>query len=173
MLSDFVDEYNRYRVLGERALAQLPDAGLNHVPSPEGNSAAIIVRHVSGNLASRFTDFLTSDGEKPWRERDAEFLERRYSRAEVDVMWAEGFRVLSVALDGLSEADLGRDVTIRGQPLSVHAALARSVAHLAYHVGQLVLLARELADAPWQSLSIPRGKSVAYNADPKYERGLR
>ena len=81
MLSDFLQEFDRYRALGERAIAQMPDTALNHVPSPEGNSAAMIVRHMSGNFASRFTDFLTSDGEKPWRERDAEFSERLYTRA--------------------------------------------------------------------------------------------
>lgn len=173
MLTDFADEYQRYRDLGQRALAQLPDSALNHVPSPEGNSAAMIVRHVSGNLASRFTNFLTSDGEKPWRDREAEFAERAYTRAEVDRMWAEGFTVLETALVALTEADLGRKVTIRDQPLTVHAALSRSVAHLAYHVGQLVLLARQLADAPWQSLSIPRGKSAAFNATMASEHRAR
>ena len=173
MLSDFVSEYGRYRVLGEKALAQTPDAALNHVPSPEGNSAAMIVHHVSGNLASRFTDFLTSDGEKPWRDREGEFAERTFSRDEVNAMWAKGFAVLRTALDGLTDADLAREVTIRGQALSVHAALARSSTHLSYHVGQLVLLARELAVAPWQSLSIPRGQTAAYNAAPTRERGPR
>jgi hypothetical protein len=173
MLNDFIDEYRRYRGLGERALAQTPDAALNHVTAPEGNSPAMIVRHVSGNFASRFTDFLTSDGEKPWRDRDQEFLERSYTRAEVDALWAEGWRVLEETLHGLQGGDLTRMVTIRGEPWSVHAALARSLAHVAYHVGQLVLLARQSADAPWQSLSIPRGASTAYNAAPNLERAHR
>jgi uncharacterized damage-inducible protein DinB len=171
MLNDFLDEYRRYQSLGARALAQVPDAALNHVPSPEGNSAAMIVRHMSGNLASRFTDFLTTDGEKPWRDRDAEFAERQYSRTEVDAMWAQGFLVIEQTVGALTAADLTREVTIRGQPLSVHAALCRSIAHVAYHAGQLVLLARELADGPWQSLSIPRGQSAAANAAPSGERG--
>jgi uncharacterized damage-inducible protein DinB len=173
MLNDFVSEYRRYRLLGEKALAQMPDAALNHVPSPEGNSAAMIVRHMSGNLKARFTDFLTTDGEKPWRDREREFAERTSTRADVEAMWAEGFAVLATTLGSMSDADLTREVTIRGQPLSVHAALARSTAHVAYHVGQLVLLARELADKPWQSLSIPRGQSDAYNAKPTHERGPR
>jgi uncharacterized damage-inducible protein DinB len=171
MLNDFLDEYRRYQQLGARALAQMPDAALNHVPSPEGNSAAMIVRHMSGNLTSRFTDFLTTDGEKPWRDRDAEFAERAYSRAEVDAMWAQGFLVIEQMIGALAAADLTREVTIRGQPLSVHAALCRSIAHVAYHAGQLVLLARELAEAPWRSLSIPRGQSAAANAAPSRERG--
>jgi len=173
MVNDFLLEYDRYRVLGERAIAQVPDAALNHVPSPDGNSIGMIVRHVSGNLASRFTEFLTSDGEKPWRDRETEFAERSFTRAEVEKMWEDGFTVVKRTLDGLTDADLAREVTIRHQPLTVHAALCRSIAHMASHVGQIVLLARELADRPWQSLSIPRGGSAAYNAAPTRERGLR
>ena len=173
LLDDFASEYARYRALGERALEQMPDSALNHVPSPEGNSAAMLVRHVSGNFASRFTDFLTTDGEKPWRGRDEEFAERTYSRVEVNALWAKAFEVLSKALAELTDADLARTVTIRGQPLTVHAALCRSLAHMSYHVGQLVLLARERADSPWKSLSIPRGESAAYNAAPTHERGPR
>jgi uncharacterized damage-inducible protein DinB len=171
MLSDFVAEYERYRLLGEGALAQLPDAALNHVPSLEGNSPAMIVRHLSGNLESRFTDFLSSDGEKLWRDREEEFAERRYTRPEVEALWAEGFRVLMATLAQLTEEDLSRQVTIRAQPLSVHAALCRSLAHVSYHVGQLVLLARERAEAPWRSLSIPRGESTAYNAALGHDSG--
>lgn len=173
MLSDFQAEFRRYRALGEGALAQLPDDALNHVSAPDGNSAAMIVRHVSGNLVSRFTDFLTTDGEKPWRERDEEFVERRYTRAEVDELWAKGWGVLETTLAGLSDDDLSRTVSIRGQPLSVHAALVRALAHMAYHVGQLVLLARQGASEPWRWLSIPKGGSAAYNQAPDRERGPR
>src|SRR5881628_1410479 len=101
MLTDFATEYRRYRLLGEKALAQTPDIALNHVPSPEGNSAAMIVHHVSGNLISRFTDFLTTDGEKPGRDREGEFAERAFARAEVQAMWAEGFSVLEATLAAL------------------------------------------------------------------------
>jgi uncharacterized damage-inducible protein DinB len=170
MIDDFQAEYRRYRLLGEKALAQMPDAALNHVPAPEANSAAMIVRHMSGNLRSRFADFLTTDGEKPDRDRDQEFLERSYTRREVDDHWAQGWTVLESTLSSLTDADLSRTVTIRQQGLSVHAALCRSLAHVAYHVGQLVLLARMTATEPWQSLSIPRGASVAYNAAPNRER---
>ena len=170
MLQDFVDEYRRYRMIGERALAQTPDAALNAVSAPDGNAPAMIVRHLSGNFASRFTDFLTSDGEKPWRDREQEFAERTYERAEVDAMWAAGWEVVERTLAGLTDADLARVVTIRGEQWSVHAALCRSLAHAAYHIGQLVLLARQTADAPWRWISIPKGESAAYNQAPTLER---
>jgi hypothetical protein len=171
MIDDFRTEYRRYRALGERALAQTSDGALNHVSAPDANSAAMIVRHLGGNLASRFTDFLTTDGEKPWRDRDAEFETRAYRRDEVETWWRRGWDVLEAQLAALTDADLARTVTIRGQPLSVHAALARSSAHAAYHVGQLVLLARMTAEGPWRSLSIPKGESAAYNLAPSRERG--
>lgn len=171
MIQDFIDEYRRYRVIGERALEQFSESALNQVMAPEGNSAAMLVRHVSGNLTSRFTDFLTTDGEKAWRDRDEEFADRAYSRAEVDEMWKAGWAVLEQALGSLTESDLSRQVSIRGQALSVHAALCRSATHASYHVGQLVLLARQAADAPWRWISIPKGKSQEYNAAPHREKG--
>lgn len=164
-IDDFRAQYAQYRQLAEKALAQLPDSELNHVPAPEGNSVAMIVRHMSGNLVSRFTNFLTEDGEKPDRERDREFDEQPYSRDEVNALWAKGFSVLDDAIASLGDADLESTVTIRQQPMTVHAALTRSLAHLAYHVGQLVLLARIGATGPWESLSIPRNRSQQFNAD--------
>lgn len=164
LIADFRAEFARYRQLAEQALAQIPDAELNRVLAPEGNSAAMLARHMSGNFVSRFTNFLTEDGEKPNRERDREFDDRSYSRAEVNALWAKGFAVLDDALTPLGDADLERTVTIRQQPMTVHAALSRSLAHLAYHVGQIVLLARILAGEPWQWLSIPRGMSEQYLA---------
>jgi len=164
LIADFRAEYARYRELAEKALAQMPDAELNRVLAPEGNSAAMIVRHMSGNFVSRFTNFLTEDGEKPNRERDREFDERPYSRSEVNELWVRGFAVLDAALAPLGDDDLQRTVTIRQQPMTVHAALARSLAHLAYHVGQIVLLARIHAAEPWHSLSIPRGQSQQYSS---------
>jgi uncharacterized damage-inducible protein DinB len=172
MIDDFRTEYRRYRATGERALAQLSDEALNRVPSPDGNSAAMIVRHMGGNLASRFTDFLTTDGEKRWRARDEEFAEATFTRAEMHEWWVRGWDVLDGTLATLTDADLTRTVTIRQQPLSVHAALARSLSHVSYHVGQLVLLARIATGASWQWISIPRGGSDAYNAAPTKERGL-
>jgi hypothetical protein len=166
LIADFRSEYARYRQLAEKAMRQMPDVLLNRVPAPDANSAAMIVRHMSGNFVSRFTNFLTEDGEKPNRDRDAEFEERTYTRDEVEELWAKGFAVLDDALAPLGDADLARTVTIRNQPMTVHAALARSLAHLAYHVGQIVLLARIYAAGPWESLSIPKGQSKSYNAAP-------
>jgi hypothetical protein len=164
-IDDFRSQYVNYRQLAEKALAQMPDSALDRVLSPEGNSAAMIVRHMSGNLVSRFTNFLTEDGEKPNRERDREFDERPYSRAEMNALWAKGFAVLDDALAPLGDDDLRRTVTIRQEPMTVHAALTRSLAHLAYHVGQIVLLARIEAASPWESLSIPRNKSQQFNSE--------
>jgi hypothetical protein len=173
MIQDFVDEYRRYRAIGEKALAQVSDEGLNRIPAPDGNSIAMIVRHMGGNLASRFTDFLTEDGEKPWRNRDEEFETREYTRAEVESWWARGWEVVEREVGRLSDARFGDTVLIRRQPLTVHAALSRSLAHVAYHVGQIVLLARMTADAQWQWISIPKGGSTEYNADPRLEKGFR
>jgi hypothetical protein len=169
MVKDFADEYERWRILGEKAIAQTPDDALNRVPTPDGNSVAVIVRHVGGNLASRFTDFLTSDGEKPWRERDAEFETRDYTRAEVEAAWARGWDVLEATLAALGDDDLARTVQIRGASMTVHAALCRSLAHICNHVGQLILLGRVYA-TEWQTLSIPRGGSQAYNQNPTLEK---
>lgn len=151
-------------------MAQVSDATLNRVPMEDGNSIAMIVRHVSGNLASRFTDFLTDDGEKPWREREQEFAPCELRRDEVEAIWRAGWSVLELQLAALTDADLARVVTIRQQPLTVHAALCRSLAHVAYHAGQIVLLARMSAQESWTSLSIPRGGTTAYNANPTREK---
>ena len=171
MTHDFLDEYRRYRAIGEKALAQVSDEALNRIPAADGNSIAMVVRHMGGNLASRFTDFLTEDGEKAWRDRDAEFETRAYTRAEVEQWWARGWDTVERAVGALTASRLGDTVYIRRQPLTVHAALCRSLAHVSYHVGQIVLLARAAADAPWQSLSIPKGASAAYNAHPTREQG--
>jgi len=173
MLEPLVNEFARYRVIAEKALAQVPDDVLNQVPVADGNSMAMLVRHLSGNLVSRFTDFLASDGEKPWRNRDAEFEERFYSRSEVDHMWQQGWSLLERTLSELSDADLATTVRIRGLELTVQAALVRSVAHVAYHVGQIVLLARNSKEETWEWISIPKGDSVEYNKNPTKERGSR
>jgi hypothetical protein len=151
-------------------MAQVSDEALNRVPGDECNSIAMIVRHVGGNLASRFTSFLSEDGEKPWRERDAEFETRAYGRAEAEEWWARGWGVLERVVGALTDGDLGRTVQIRGQAMTVHSALCRSLAHVSYHVGQIVLLARADAGAGWQSLSIPKGKSAEYNRNPTREK---
>jgi hypothetical protein len=163
LIDDFRSEYTRWQTTAEKAIAQMPDDALNHVPSPEGNSVAMLVRHVSGNLVSRFTNFLTEDGEKPDRDRDAEFVERPYTRAEVNDMMRRGFGVVDATQASHTHHHVTRMVTIRGEKMTAHAALARSLAHIANHMGQIVLIAKMTAAGSWQSLSIPRGKSSAFN----------
>ena len=163
MIENFLKEYQTYRRIGEKALAQVSDEALNRVIGTDNNSVAVIVRHISGNLRSRFTDFLTSDGEKPWRDRDSEFADVTYDRQAVARMWAEAFELVEQELAALTDADLERQVTIRNVPHTVHEALCRSVAHTASHVGQIVLLARILNEGDWQWISIPKGKSREVN----------
>lgn len=170
LVKDFIGEYERYRLGAEKAMAQVSDEAMNRVVAPNGNSIAMLVRHMGGNLTSRFTDFLTTDGEKPWRNRDDEFADGVYSRAEVDEIWKKGWAVLGQALGQLTDADLERTVTIRGQSLTVHDALCRSLAHAAMHVGQIVLLARILATDEWKWITIPKGQSQQYNQNPTLEK---
>jgi uncharacterized damage-inducible protein DinB len=170
MIKDFIDEYERYRNIGEKAMNQVSDDSLNQVVGEGGNSIAVIVRHISGNLISRFTDFLTSDGEKPWRNRDSEFDEVVYSRKEIIDLWNRGWEVLGNALSQLNDSDLEKQVIIRGHILTVRDALLRSVAHTAHHIGQIVLLARILKGDEWQWISIPRSKSREYNQNPTKEK---
>src|SRR5687768_9915898 len=159
-------EYVRYKALAEGAIAQLTEAQLALSDGEGRNSIATICWHVSGNLRSRFTDFLTTDGEKPWRQREQEFDLRQVSRAELLTKWSEGWVVLFATLDTLPDEQLDVTVTIRGQPLQVHEALHRSLAHTSYHVGQIVFVAKALRGTEWTSLSIPRGQSAAYNTSP-------
>lgn len=173
MLKDFIDEYERYKITGQKAISQLSGTELNRVIGEGNNSVAVIARHISGNLISRFTDFLETDGEKPWRNREAEFEHADYSPEEVNDLWARGWEVLERELKKLSDADLERHVTIRGQALTVHEALARSVSHVAYHTGQIVLLARICKGEGWEWITIPRGKSEEYNRQPTMEKGPR
>ena len=162
VLNSIGSEYRRYKGLGEGAIAQLDDADFSK-PAGGGNSIAILVWHISGNLKSRFTDFLTSDGEKPWRARDEEFIDRSVTRAQLLEKWEEGWRVLFAALATLQPDDLERTVTIRSQPMAVHDALHRSLAHASYHVGQIVYVAKALRGDTWKYMSIPPGKSEEFN----------
>ena len=172
LIKSIESEFRRYKSLAEGALAQVAEAQLA-MPGPgNGNSLATICWHVAGNLQSRFSDFLTSDGEKPWRHREEEFAARTVSREELLGKWTAGWKVLFTALDTLSDAQLTESVTIRGQRLAVHAALHRSLAHVSYHVGQIVYLAHSLCGPAWQYLSIPPGGSDAYNAKPTLDQPL-
>lgn len=166
-------EYQRYRRLVELAIAQVGDADLDTRPTPGGNSIAITMVHLIGNLRSRFTDFLTTDGEKAWRDRDGEFDEPRMDRSLLLSEWGAAWAIVDRALadvDDAGDGAMARTVTIRNQPLTVLDALLRSVAHVAYHTGQIVQLARTFAGDRWQSLSIPRGQSDAYRKNPTRER---
>jgi uncharacterized damage-inducible protein DinB len=157
VLTAIQGEYRRYKKLGEGAFEQTNDDELVTEPAADGNSIAMIVWHVSGNLRSRFTDFLTTDGEKPWRDRESEFAPRQVSRAELLKKWEDGWSVLFSALSALDDSMLDRQVKIRDQLLTVLEALARSVTHTSYHVGQIVMLAKGFRGEGWKSLTIPRG----------------
>jgi uncharacterized damage-inducible protein DinB len=163
-------EYRRYKFLAEAALAQVPDEALSEPGPSGGNSLAVICWHVAGNLQSRFTDFLDSDGEKPWRHREEEFARRSVTRAELLEKWHRGWDALLGALAELTDADLTRTVTIRGRPLTVHEALNRSLAHTSYHVGQIVYVAHARVGKAWRYLSIPPGGSDVYNANPQFDQ---
>jgi hypothetical protein len=151
------------RQLAERALAQVGDNDLDWAPDYESNSVRAIIQHLHGNMMSRWTDFLTSDGEKPWRDRDGEFEPGDgLSREELMSRWEEGWACLFTALDGLTPENLSREITIRGQALTVIDAIHRQLAHYAYHVGQIVYIARIRASDRWRTLSIPKGESRQY-----------
>jgi len=166
IVSSMESEYRRYKLLAEAAIQQVTEAQLSERGDGAVNSITTLVWHVSGNLKSRFTDFLTTDGEKPWRDRDSEFLPRRVTKSELLQKWEEGWQVLFLALQNLQDHDLARSVTIRGSALSVPEALHRSLAHVSYHVGQIVLMAKAVRGADWQYLSIPPGQSAEYNEKP-------
>ena len=155
--------FRQYKKLAEGAMAQVTDEQLTATLDPEMNSIATIVKHLAGNMLSRWTDFLTTDGEKPTRNRDSEFEEPPATRAELMALWEEGWRCPFRALDGLTDADLGRTVTIRGEAHSVMQAINRQVAHYASHCGQIIFLAKHLQSANWKSLSVPRRQSEAFN----------
>jgi hypothetical protein len=162
-IRDSIGVFQYYKKLGERAMAQCPDTALFTVLDAESNSIAIIVKHLWGNMRSRWTDFLTSDGEKPDRNRDAEFEAPPTTRPELLEMWERGWKLLFGALEPLSDAELARTITIRTEPHSVMQAINRQVAHYSYHVGQIVYLARHFAGDKWQSLTIPKKKSAEFN----------
>jgi uncharacterized damage-inducible protein DinB len=162
-------EYVRYKTMAEAAIRQVDDAQLAAHTSGNSNSIATICWHLAGNLKSRFTDFLTSDGEKPWRHREEEFELRTVTKAELLEKWEDGWTAVLGALAGLHDDQLHETVTIRRQPLEVHEALNRSLAHVAYHVGQIVFIAKSLRGSDWTYLSIPPGKSDEYNRNPTGE----
>jgi hypothetical protein len=155
--------FRYYKELGDRAIAQCPDAGLFAMLDPESNSIATIVKHMVGNMKSRWTNFLTSDGEKPDRNRDSEFETPPQTRAEIVELWERGWKYLFDALEPLTDADLSKTITIRSEPHSVTQAINRQIAHYSYHIGQIVFLARHFCGEKWQSLSVPKNKSGEFN----------
>ena len=166
-----------YKRMGEGAMTQLRDDDFFLTLDPESNSVAILVKHLAGNMRSRFTDFLTSDGEKPDRFRDQEFeLTPATARAQVMTWWEEGWARVFAAIDPLQPEDVMRTVTIRGEPHTVLQAVNRQIAHYAQHIGQIVFLAKHLKSGEWKTLSIPRGKSEEFKQhkamSQKYERGV-
>jgi len=162
-IADSLAVFRYYKRLAERALEQVGDPGLFAGLGPQTNSIAIVVKHISGNMRSRWTSFLTTDGEKPSRNRDTEFEAPPQTRAELLALWEQGWACLFSALEPLTDADLNRTVYIRGEAHSVMQAINRQVAHYQYHIGQIVLLARHFAGDNWQSLTIPRKGSAEFN----------
>ena len=162
-LEDAVGVFQYYKRLADGAMSQLTDEQLFAVLDPEMNSVAIVVKHMSGNMVSRWTDFLTSDGEKPTRNRDGEFECPAETRTAVMECWERGWQALFGALEGMTEADLMRTVTIRGEAHSVMQAINRQLAHYPYHCGQIVFLAKHLQSEHWRSLSVPRNRSAEFN----------
>ena len=165
---DSIDLFRYYKKLAERAMAQCPDDALFTVLDPESNSIAIIVKHMAGNMRSRWRDFLTTDGEKPDRNRDTEFEDPPKTRAELLALWERGWKYVFDALEPLTEADMARTVTIRTEPHSVMQAINRQIAHYAHHIGQILFLAKHLttkATGKWDSLSVPRGQSRQFTAE--------
>ncbi|HEY1895215.1 MAG TPA: DUF1572 domain-containing protein [Terracidiphilus sp.] len=162
-LEDSLAVFRYYKTLGERAMDQVADEHLFATLDEEANSIATIVKHMTGNMRSRWTDFLTSDGEKPDRNRDAEFIDPPATREALLQNWEDGWGLLFETLESLTDTDLTRTVSIRGEPHSVMQAINRQLAHYPHHVGQIVLLAKHFACDRWQSLSVPRNKSAEFN----------
>ena len=163
-LEDAVLQFRKYKSLADEARAQVADTDLFRSLDAESNSIAIVMKHLAGNMKSRWTDFLTTDGEKPDRNRDSEFeMAAADTRASIAARWEEGWRLLFSAVERLSPADLSRTVAIRGEPHTVLQAIQRQLTHYAYHVGQIVFLARHFAGPRWRSLSIPKGKSKEFD----------
>ena len=162
-LEDSLELFRYYKKLADRAMEQVSEQDLFALLDDEANSIAIIVKHLAGNMRSRWTDLLTTDGEKPNRNRDSEFVDPPTTRAELMALWENGWTCLFGALEPLTDADMGRTIRIRGEAHSVMQAINRQVAHYAYHVGQIVLLASHYAGERWESLTVPKNKSAEFN----------
>ncbi len=170
-ISTIIAEYKRYYQIIHGALAQIDDNVFSHRDNDEDNSIALVLKHLGGNFKSRFTNFLTEDGEKEWRQRDGEFEEgANDNRAAIMQQFEEGYALLLETIQSLKEKDLQRTITIRQQELSVEEALMRSLPHFSFHAGEIVYMAKRAVGKDWQSLSIPKGQSATYNTRPSRER---
>lgn len=162
-LASAIKRLSYYKELGDKTLAVLSEAEFHYQPNEASNSIAVIMQHLSGNMLSRFTDFLTSDGEKEWRNRDEEFKTHQQTKDELVAAWEKGWRVCLDAIKSLTEEDLLKTIYIRSEGLSVIDAINRQLAHYPYHVGQIIYVARMIKNENWQSLSIPKNKSQQFN----------
>jgi hypothetical protein len=163
LLASYIKRFKEYKSLGDKTFAQLSGEEMHMQPNEASNSIAIIIQHMHGNMVSRWTNFLAEDGEKPWRKRDEEFEVQSLSKEQLIQRWEEGWKVCLATLESLQEEDLLKTITIRSQPLIVVDAINRQLAHYGYHAGQIVYLGRWMRNKEWQSLSIAKGESVAYN----------
>ncbi len=170
-LPDALRRLRGHRKLVERALEQVEDGDFFRALDPESNSIALVLKHLCGNMRSRFTDFLTSDGDKPDRQRDREFLPENESREDLMGRWEAAWALALSALEPLTADDLGRKITINSEPHTVMGAINRHLAHLAYHAGQIVFLAKHFAGPRWRSISIPRGESESWNESMRQKHG--
>src|SRR5580698_160696 len=161
-LIDSVRVFHNYKNLADRAMAQVPDQALTTTLDPESNSVALIVKHMTGNMRSRWTDFLTTDGEKPGRNRDSEFVDPPATREALLESWENGWKLVFSAIEPLTDADLARTVMIRSEAHCVMQAINRQIAHYAQHIGQIVFLAKHLTGPNWKPLTIPRNKSAEF-----------
>jgi len=167
-------QFEYYKLIGEKTMAQLTEEQLFWQYNKESNSIAMVVQHLVGNMRSRWTDFMTTDGEKEWRNRDAEFEQVFASKEALLLQWEQGWQCLFTALDSITAAELDKEIFIRNQGLTVADAIFRQLAHYPYHLGQIVFIGKMICNSNWVSLSIPKGNSTAYNAEkfeqPKHTR---
>jgi hypothetical protein len=169
-LDSAIKRFKEYKTLGDKTFAQLNDEEMLYQPNEASNSIAVIIQHLHGNMLSRWTNFLTEDGEKEWRNRDGEFEAQQFSKQQLTDQWNEGWKVLIDTLESLQEDDLLKTITIRTQPLVVIDAINRQMAHYCSHVGQIIYIGRLIKGEAWQSLSIPKGASQQFNKDMQQSR---
>ncbi len=162
-IEDVIKRLVAYKDLGDKTFAQLNDEDMVYKPNEETNSIAVIIQHMNGNMLSRFTNFLTEDGEKPWRKRDAEFNEVHLSKEKIIALWNEGWQAVMQALQALQPEDLMKTIYIRTEPLLVYDAILRQLAHYPYHVGQIIQIGKTRKGKDWQPLSIAKGQSKEFN----------